>query len=367
MIATGIGRNVLLQTGIPITVSASDDAQFGMVGNTIDWNLVVALSAPYTDPSGVFVPSGAKMLRYGQVMTFASGNTASNTLTLYNTPTGGTFTVTVATPDGVQQTTNPLAYNVSTANLVTALLGLPNVGVGVTGTPGTTYNIALPTSLSNPVLSLNGGSLTGGTATLSGNPTTGYTITSTATGGTFTLTLTTTVNGVVTSVTSSGITASASLPTLSVLAADIQALSNVGAPTVTGTPGSSYVITLGAGARNSNFFSNGSALSGAGVQPFTAFGVSATEGGMIGPYDPSASDGRQTLAIGSVGILNETIVQGGLFGITTFNTTQTGLLEGGHVYLPRVIQAGTGSASLAAGPTLASLLAVMPRLTPFQL
>jgi hypothetical protein len=267
MIATGIGRNVLLQTGIPISVAASGDLQWMMIGKTIDWNLVTALSAPYTDQSGIQVPIGAKMLRFGQVMTVASGNTATNTLTLNNTPTGGTFTVTVVTGQ-VEQTTAALAYNISTSALATAINGLSNVSSGatVTGTAGATYTIVLPSSVGN-----------------------------------------------------------------------------------------------------AGFFANGSNLTGAGSPPTATFSVTTTEGGMIGPYDPNATDGRATLAIGSVGIVNETIVQGGLFGITTFNTTQVGLIEGGHVYLQRIIQAGTGSASLAAGPTLAGLLAVMPRLTPFTL
>ena len=84
---------------------------------------------------------------------------------------------------------------------------------------------------------------------------------------------------------------------------------------------------------------------------------------MWGPFNPRASDGRQTLALGQVGILNETIVQTGLIGITTFNTVQTGLLEGGHIYQPRLI-ATSGSHSLAAGPTYTELYAVMPRITP---
>jgi hypothetical protein len=358
-IGTGIGRNVLLQTGIPITVSASDDYQFGMIGKTIDWNLVAALSAPYTDPSGIFVPTGAKMLRYGQVLTVASGNSATNTLTLFNTPTGGTFSVTVVTGN-TEQTASGLAYNISTSALATALLGLSNVGVQVAGTPGTTYSISLPTPLANPylysntpVFTIGVGSLTGGSATISGS-----TISVTATGGTFTITLTIGANAQ----TTSALAYNASLATV---AAAIQGLSNVGTTTVSGTAGSSYVITLPASLGNANFIANGTTLVGAGQPPYAAFSVFATEGGMVGPYDPNATDGRQNLVAGSVGILNETIVQGGLFGITTINTTQTGWIEGGHVYMQRVIQAGTGSASLAAGPTLASLLAVLPRITPF--
>jgi hypothetical protein len=81
-----------------------------------------------------------------------------------------------------------------------------------------------------------------------------------------------------------------------------------------------------------------------------------TATGLYGPYDFAATDGRQTPARGSTFIVNET---------TREDETESNhppVLSGGTVFRDRIIQAGTGTHSLAAGPTLAELLAVMPRL-----
>lgn len=81
-----------------------------------------------------------------------------------------------------------------------------------------------------------------------------------------------------------------------------------------------------------------------------------------GPYDPNATDGRQTLTRGECFILDETVLQyssgSPLLGATN---DQTGsLLDGGPVWLARILQSGVASASLAAGPTLANLLTAFP-------
>lgn len=81
-----------------------------------------------------------------------------------------------------------------------------------------------------------------------------------------------------------------------------------------------------------------------------------TASGMYGPFDPAAADGRQLLAAGSVFILNETVK------MTDLHSNHPPVIEGGRVWQQRLIQSGTGAHSLAAGPTLAELLAVLPRL-----
>lgn len=86
--------------------------------------------------------------------------------------------------------------------------------------------------------------------------------------------------------------------------------------------------------------------------------------GTYGPYDPAASDGRQTPIRGKCGLLNSTILQNGVLGITAGNTDNTNVIEGGRVWHARLLQSGTGTHTLAAGPTLAELLAVLPRLQP---
>lgn len=80
-----------------------------------------------------------------------------------------------------------------------------------------------------------------------------------------------------------------------------------------------------------------------------------TGAGKFGPYDSAASDGRQTLARGQVYILNQTVL------FSQLKSDFVEVLEGGLVWRARVI-ATTGSASLAAGPTFATLEPAMPRL-----
>lgn len=91
-----------------------------------------------------------------------------------------------------------------------------------------------------------------------------------------------------------------------------------------------------------------------------------TATGLFGPYDSAAADGRQLLVNGNCGFINQTILQNGLLGFTVANTDNAGLIVGGYVWSVRLIQSGVAVASLAAGPTLATLLAAMPRLVLAQ-
>lgn len=82
-----------------------------------------------------------------------------------------------------------------------------------------------------------------------------------------------------------------------------------------------------------------------------------TASGKYGPYDPAAADGRQTAPVrGEAYIANES------FKEDEVASDFPPVLEGGLVFLNRIIQSGVGAASLAAGPTLANLLAGFPRL-----
>jgi hypothetical protein len=68
--------------------------------------------------------------------------------------------------------------------------------------------------------------------------------------------------------------------------------------------------------------------------------------------------GRQTLTVGQVGVLNESVLQDGPIGFGSGATDHPGLIVGGRVWQARLGVAGTDQ------PTLAALLAVMPRLVP---
>ena len=81
-----------------------------------------------------------------------------------------------------------------------------------------------------------------------------------------------------------------------------------------------------------------------------------TASGKYGPYDPAAADGRQTLARGSAWLVNRTVVDNDPKG------DYPEVIDGGTVWFSRLIQVGTGTASLAAGPTLANLEATFPKL-----
>lgn len=89
-----------------------------------------------------------------------------------------------------------------------------------------------------------------------------------------------------------------------------------------------------------------------------------TASGKFGPYDSAAGDGRQTLTRGECFLVDETILEyGGTGPQTGAQRDQFGVIEGGSVWFDRILQVGTGTASLAAGPTLANLNTAFPRLS----
>jgi hypothetical protein len=81
-----------------------------------------------------------------------------------------------------------------------------------------------------------------------------------------------------------------------------------------------------------------------------------TATGLYGPYDPGAADGRQLLVVGSIFIVNESMLENEL------NSNHPPVFDGGLVYLNRVLQSGVAAHTLVGGPTLAELLAAFPRL-----
>jgi hypothetical protein len=191
------------------------------------------------------------------------------------------------------------------------------------------------------------------------------TLTSTATGGTVTLTVTTAspVGGAPSQTTAAiafGATAAA-------VATAIGLLTNVGAGNVSGSGG-----PLGTGAVTLTFAPilgtvtvaiGTNSLTGGSLTIGASLGAGNTQG-FFGPYDPAASDGRQTLTRGECFIMDETILQypAGISQLAGANDQVGSAIEGGLVYLDRIIQSGTAAHTLALGPTKAELLAAFPML-----
>ncbi len=93
-----------------------------------------------------------------------TGTNAIQSVTITGAPTGGTFTLTYS-----GQTTAALAFNISAADLATALKALSNIGptdVTVTGDAGGPYTVEFVTTMgSQPITAMtaDAASLTGGT------------------------------------------------------------------------------------------------------------------------------------------------------------------------------------------------------------
>lgn len=100
-------------------------------------------------------------------------------------------------------------------------------------------------------------------------------------------------------------------------------------------------------------------------QKFLRYGqvmTKITASGKFGPYDSAAADGRQLLARGDCFVLDETWTQYGTgsANLSAQNDQIGGLIDGGRIFIDRVIQSGVAAHSLAAGPTLAEFSAAFP-------
>lgn len=120
----------------------------------------------------------------GTVM--AELNPANDVQTITMSASGGTFTLTITMPNGVEATTAAVDYNVSTTNLATAInnaisalivsSGTDETGdeeagnaYSVSGSAGSSYVLTATGNLATtfmPLMTVNTGSLTGGSATV---------------------------------------------------------------------------------------------------------------------------------------------------------------------------------------------------------
>ena len=184
------------------------------------------------------------------------------------------------------------------------------------------------------------------------------TINGTPTGGTFLIN----VNGQGSTQTTSAIAYNAAAAAVQ---AALGALGNVGPNNVTVSGTGPYTVTFAAAVGTPTVTADGTLLTG-GTMPSATVASSSTPAntGKFGPHDPAATDGRQTLTRGECFVLDETAVFSPYgSALPGPNEIRGGVIEGGAIWLNRVLQAGAGTASLATGPTLANFLAAFPLFT----
>lgn len=151
----------------------------------------------------------------------------------------------------------------------------------------------------------------------------------------------------------------------------LEGLSRIGAGNVgvartgAGTAGDPYIYTITVNRAlgnvptltSTNTFTGGTTPTGTHATT-TSGGASA---GKYGPYDPAATDGRQTLARGSCFILDQTYVLAPAGASFPSTPDQMGnVFDAGRVWKSRVLQSETVTASKALGPTLANFLTAFP-------
>lgn len=145
--------------------------------------ILVPAVASWRAEEAAFSPAPNLTIVHGTVLGQIT-NSVNDVDTVTMTGTGGDWAITIQNNDGTYTASN-LAYNISLANLQTALMNLPNIGytesggvqtanVTVTGTAGSSYVITGANQLAGLPIGIvtvdatNGGSngLTGGTVTV---------------------------------------------------------------------------------------------------------------------------------------------------------------------------------------------------------
>lgn len=179
------------------------------------------------------------------------------------------------------------------------------------------------------------------TLTIGGSPT----------GGTFPVTVT--VGGVAR--TATGLAFNASAATVQ---AAVEALDNVGLGKVAvSLSGGVYTFVFAIPGDLVAMTTSAASMTGGTPTAVVAETVAGSAyAGQFGPYDPAASDGRQTITRGKCFWLPRTVRE------ADKGSSYAGGLEGGRVFLERLIQSGTATHTLAAGPTLAEVNAAFPLL-----
>lgn len=141
------------------------------------------------------------------------------------------------------------------------------------------------------------------------------------------------------------------------------------ARTGSGTNGDPYIYTVTFARKFGDVpqFTSTNTFAG-GTTPTTTHGTSTagTGNGKFGPYDPAATDGRQTLSRGDCWILNRTKVQNNPVGLNVHNSDNPAVFEEGRVFKSRLLMT-SGAHSLAAGPTVSEFEAAFPGIRYVQI
>jgi hypothetical protein len=256
------GRTVLSNNSVfPTRVSADGSPKYKAGGGTIDWSTVTAVSgSDATLPGRQRRPLGQKYLRYGQVVCKI---TTGETQTITGTATSGSGTLTLVRPDtGATVTTAAIAFNATAATVLAAIQAVMGPGQAVSASGGAlgTAPVVITFSTSVDTMTVNAGTLAGGTFAVAATTDTGLT-------------------------------------------------------------------------------------------------------GYFGPYDPAATDGRQNLNRGDCFVLRRdgpAVLVRLCRAVGPSNDQVGGLIEGGEIWIDRVLQSGTAAHTLALGPTLARVPRRLP-------
>ena len=151
--------------------------------------------------------------------------------------------------------------------------------------------------------------------------------------------------------------------TAAALQTAIRALSSPYAGRVTvSKAGFVYTITFPTDAGNvAAITADGAGLTGGQTITITTTTSGVAGGGKYGPYDPDATDGRQTLSRGNCWVLNHTVKENGFIaGLNNTATDHPQVFDGGTAWKDRIIMT-IGTHTLGAGPTVTEFEAAFPR------
>lgn len=367
------GRTVLSSSFLfPTRVSADGSPKYKYGGITIDWaNTVVASGSVVNLADGSQIGSGRKYLRYGQVMTKIT-KTATETVTVGGGASGGNLVINVTTPSGTVTTaqTATIAYTtgLTAATVQAALVALSNVGAGnvtVTGSNGGTSSAEVDTitwtsPTAGDVVTIQAGSL----------PPLQFTVNATATATSTTTQAKEAWNGnaayaalgTATGTTTFIVTGAVAGQALNISVSQQGTGTAANVVTAAGLP---YTFTFANSLGPVTVTASAASLTGGSPTAVVATAGPGGNYGWFGPYDPAATDGRAVLTRGECFILDQTLLQYSADSsqLSVSNDQVGGVIEGGSVFLARILQSGTAGASLSAGPTLANLQNAFPLLS----